>query len=253
MKLGVFQAACGGCGFETRLSRLDRALSDAPCDLVVCPELFATGYHIDGLHADLAEPAEGKFFKGFAALAEKHGCIIAYGYPEDAPDGPFNSAAVVSADGQLLANHRKRLPSPNSFEETSFVPSASDTLFEMGGFSVAVAICYEIEFPETARKAAQAGADLLIVPTALVEAWPVVAEQVVPTRAFENGIWVAYANHGGTELAYTYLGGSRIVAPNGTQPAVADAAETLITATIDKDAVKAAQARLPYLRDCIKL
>lgn len=249
MKLGVFQAACDGLDFQHRLTRLDQALQGQHLDLVVCPELFATGYHIARDHRDLGEPVDGRYFHGFAAVAQAHGCAIAFGYPEAAGQ-TYNAAAVVGADGALLANHRKRLPSPNSFEETCFANGGTQTLFDLEGMRVAAAICYEIEFPETARSAALAGADLLIVPTALVAAWPVVAERVVPARAFENGLWLAYANHGGRELAESYLGGSRIVAPDGREVAVAGRGEELLIAEIDTEAVSRTRRRLPYLRDC---
>ena len=48
----------------------------------------------------------------------------------------------------------------------------------------------------------------------------IVAERIVPARAFENGVWIAYANHAGSENGFTYLGGSRIVAPNGHEAAI---------------------------------
>lgn len=250
MRLGVFQAACGGCTVGERFDRLSAALDAHDLDLVVCPELFASGYLIDGHHRDLAERADGPSFRAMGRLARQHGCAIAYGYPEAEGDKIYNSAALVGGDGTRLANHRKALPSPHSFEETSFANGAPAPLAMLGGLRIAMAICYEIEFPETARRAALAGADLLLVPTALVDSWPSVAERMVPTRAFENGLWLAYANHGGSEGGKRYLGGSRIVAPDGSEPAVAGAGEDLIAAEIDADAVQAARARLPYLRDC---
>jgi len=252
MKLGVFQAACGGLDFENRMVRLDRALQGRALEFVVCPELFATGYHIETDHRDLGEPVAGRFFQHIATVAKTHECAIAYGYPE-AAGLTYNSVAIVGADGALLANHRKRLASAGSFEEASFANGDVQTLCDVGGFRVAVAICYEIEFPETARAAAQAGAELLIVPTALVDAWPVVAECVVPARAFENGLWVAYANHGGRELTHDYLGGSRIVAPDGSTVAVAGRDETLLIADIDGQAVGAARDRHRFLSNCTKL
>ena len=253
MKLGIFQPACGGHDLEHRIGSLRNALRGQSIDLVICPELFATGYHIEERFESQAQPVNGTFFDAFAELAQAHGCAIAYGYPEARDGLPFNSVCVVGPDGSLLANHRKMAQSPHSFEETSFKNGTERTLFEYAGLSLAIAICYEIEFPETARAAAMDGADLLIVPTALVDSWPIVAEKVVPARAFENGIWVAYANHGGSELTHTYLGGSRIVSPAGSEVAVAGQGEELITAEILRTQVQSAQARLPYLRDCAKV
>ena len=65
-------------------------------------------------------------------------------------------------------------------------------------------------------------------------------------------MWVAYANHAGVENGLNYLGGSRIVAPNGEDAAVAGEGATLIRATIDKMQVQKMRARLPYLRDVPK-
>ena len=117
------------------------------------------------------------------------------------------------------------------------------------GIEIALLICYEVEFPEAVRNAAVDGAQLVLVPTALVDQWGVVAERVVPARAFENGLWLAYANHAGHEQGFDYLGGSRIVAPDGRIEASAGSGEGLISAVIDTARVEAAQTRLPYLRD----
>lgn len=252
MKLGVYQADCGSLGFEERMARLDAALAEQAFELLVCPELFASGYHIEGSHRDLAEPSDGRYALGVAELAQRHCSAIAFGYPEKA-DQVYNAVAVIGADGRLIANHRKRLAPPESFEGNTFVNGDRPTMFDLAGLRVAVAICYEIEFPETARSAGLSGADLLIVPTALGAAWPVVAERIVPARAFENGLWLAYANHGGKELTHEYLGGSRIVAPDGREVAVAGRKEDLLSAEVDVEAVAAARKRLPYLRDCTVL
>ena len=186
MKLGVFQAACGGCDFQTRLDRLNLALFGEDLHLVVCPELFATGYHIENKHETLAQPASGSFLRAFGDLAKRHECAIAFGYPETNDGPPYNSAAVVDSNGVLLANHRKLAQSPGSFEETSFENGSSRTVFSCGGLRVAIAICYEIEFPETARAAALGGADLLIAPTALVDALPVRQREALVLCAFEG-------------------------------------------------------------------
>ena len=255
MKIGVFQSAVGGLSLDARLARLRAAIEGArgdsghPVELVLCPELFASGYNVaDDLHA-LAEPAAGAFFSRFAALAKSLDTAIAYGYPERDEGRIYNAAALVSADGELLANHRKQLNSPGSFEVDCFTPGDRPTMLTYRGIEIAILICYEVEFPEAVRGAAAAGAGLVLVPTALGAQWGVVAERVVPARAFENGVWLAYANHAGSENGLDYLGGSVIVAPDGHIEAAAGADEALIVAAIDARRVAAAQQRLPYLED----
>ena len=240
---------------DEKLARLTDAITgartgtDGGPDLVLCPELFASGYNVGDALRGAAELPTGPTFRRFAALAQQLGCAIVYGYPERGENCLYNSAAFVSADGELLANHRKRLNSPGSFEEDYFTPGERPTRLAYRGVEIALLICYEVEFPEAVRNAALDGAQLVLAPTALVDRWGVVADAVVPARAFENGVWLAYANHAGHENGFDYLGGSKIVAPDGQIAATAGAEEALITATVDTARVAAAQQRLPYLRD----
>ncbi len=113
-------------------------------------------------------------------------------------------------------------------------------------------ICYDAEFPEYMRAMAMAGVELVLVPTALSDQWGVVAERVIPARGFENGIHVAYANHCGMDKGLGFLGKSCIISPTGVDLARADSSSyaMAIQASISRDAVKAAQASLPYLKEC---
>ena len=110
-------------------------------------------------------------------------------------------------------------------------------------------ICYDVEFPENVRQAALAGAHVVIVPTALGRSWPIVANQVIPTRAFENGVYVVYANHAGTEGQTEYLGESCVAGPDGQFVARADSSACILVAEIDSKAIVAARAKIPYLLD----
>ena len=99
------------------------------------------------------------------------------------------------------------------------------------------------------RDCAARGAQLVVAPTALKKEWAFVARSMVPTRAFENGIFVAYANYCGTEGSFEYLGESCFVGPTGKVTA-AGAEETLIKAELDATEITAARRVLPYLDDC---
>ena len=76
-----------------------------------------------------------------------------------------------------------------------------------------------------------------------------VAHKVMPTRAFENGSWLLYANHAGEENGLAYLGASCIVAPDGQDAARTGEAETLLSASLDVAAVERARQRQPYLAE----
>lgn len=252
MKLGVYQCRAEASPGE-RLDGLARHISGQGCDLVLCPELFATGYDQTADFAALAEVPDGPFGQKMAALARAHGTALAWGYAERGDGRLYNSAALIGADGRLIANHRKRLCSPQSFEARTFALGPAVTFADLGGVRLAMIICYEVEFPESLRQAAQGGAHVVLVPTALGADWGVVAEKMVPTRAFENGVYLAYADHAGACGGLGFYGGSRIVAPDGQETTVPVGAEGFAAADVDPARVKAAQARLPYLADCGKL
>ena len=128
-------------------------------------------------------------------------------------------------------------------------PATGTTVFTLAGVRLTILICYDAEFPEAVRHAALAGAQCVLVPTALSDQWGVVANQVMPARAFENGVYLVYCNHAGREGDLAYLGASCIASPKGEDLARAGRGEQVIVAAIDPQDVAAAQARLPYLHD----
>ena len=252
MRAAVFQCAGGGLSSQQRLQRLREAISEQQLDLVVCPELFMSGYHVGDSINTLAQPSDGSFAEAIKALARTANTAIAYGYPEQTDAGIYNSALCIDSNGKLLANHRKLLLPPG-FEARYFKEGQQLTLFDLNGFKCAFLVCYDVEYPESVRAASEAGAEIVIVPTALAHNWGVVADKLVPTRAFENGIWLIYANHAGTENNMTYYGGSCIVAPNGEDAVRAGSNEILISAELDLQSLRAARQRLPYLQNASNL
>jgi len=251
IRVAAFQCALGGADQPRRLAALRAAIEGAgdQCpDLIVCPELFMSGYNIGETIGQLAEAPDGPFALKVAALARETRTAICYGYPERAGDEVFSAAACFGPDGALLANHRK-LVIPPGFEVDHFTAGAGTALFTLGGVRLAILICYDAEFPEAVRHTALAGAQGVLVPTALSDQWDVVANRVMPARAFENGVYLVYCNHAGVEGDLTYLGASCIASPIGGDLARAGSGEQVIAADIDPQKVAAAQVRLPYFRD----
>ena len=246
-----------------RLAWLDERLGQsdlADIDLILLPELFQTGYNAADIIPHCAEASDGLFFQSMAHLARQHQVAIAYGYAERADGRIYNSAQVIDVSGASLANHRK-LAIPPGFETALFAKGDQMTRFRFHEIEVGILICYDAEFPELMRAMAmpdedvREGAELVLVPTALSDQWAVVADRVIPARGFENGIYVAYANHCGADKGLGFLGRSCIISPTGTDLARADGGENgmAIRARISRDAVKAAQSRLPYLEEYQKL
>jgi predicted amidohydrolase len=112
-----------------------------------------------------------------------------------------------------------------------------------------LAICYDIEFPELARTLALAGADAILAPTANMAPYDSVATRLVPARAEENAVFIAYANYVGAEPPFDYFGLSCVCDPTGADIARAGDGETMIFADLDKAALAAARASATHLAD----
>jgi len=249
---GVFQ--CDGAGLtpSQRLEKLAHAIAGKGLDLVVCPELFLSGYNVGDELCSLAETADGPACAATAKLASATGTAIVAGLPEREDDEVYNTAICFDAKGRAIARHRK-LAIPPGFERNWFTPGNTLTGFSLGGIRCALLICYDVEFPETVRAACQSGAEVIIAPTALGTQWDQVATCVIASRAFENGCYMLYANHAGREGDLDFAGLSCIVGPDGRDVARAGVAEQLVTATLDAGKVKAARERLPYMAELAAL
>ncbi|MET7762614.1 carbon-nitrogen hydrolase family protein [Streptomyces sp. NPDC005393] len=220
--------------------------------LLVTSEMFLTGYAIGEGIRRLAEPADGPGGRAVAEIAAAHGLAVLYGYPErdaDRDDTVYNSARLVGPDGAELANYRKTHLF-GCFERDWFTPGDTPVVqAELGGLTVGVMICYDVEFPENVRAHALAGTDLLLVPTAQMHPFQIVPESLIPVRAFESQLYIAYVNRTGPEGEFDFVGLSCLAGPDGTVRARAGRGEELVIGDADPELLSASRTANPYLRD----
>jgi predicted amidohydrolase len=252
MRTALLQSSGRPGSVAANLKVLDEAAGRAAAagaGLIVAPEMFLTGYAIGDDVARLAEPADGEAADAIAELAARHRLAVAYGYPERAGESVFNSAQLISADGTRLANYRKTHLF-GGFERDHFTPGATPVVqADVDGLRVGLMICYDVEFPENVRAHALAGTDLLVVPTAQMHPFQFVAESLVPVRAFENQMYVAYVNRTGQEGEFEFVGLSTLAGPDGVARTRAGRAEELLLADADPVLLAASRDANPYLRD----
>jgi len=231
---------CGYADDTARaLQRLEIAASQAShqgAALLVCPEMSLTGYAIgpDNVKA-LAESADGPLSKAVADVARRHRLAIVYGFPQRHPDGalPFNTVQMIDADGQRLAHYAKTHLF-GEVDRAQFSPGPdAPAVFTWRGWRLGLLICYDVEFPEAARLLGLQGADLVLVPTANMRAFDNVPQLLVPARACENRLWLAYANACGQDAMFDYGGLSTVASPQGAALARAGREEALLTATLN--------------------
>jgi 5-aminopentanamidase len=226
------------------------AAAEMGAELLVTPELGTSGYALGTEFEELAEARDGSIIGALTEIAADCGLAICAGFPERDGSQVFNSSVLVRADGSTEFYRKSHLY--GEAERTAFVPGAeAPHVFDLNGIKTGMLICYDVEFPENVRTLALAGAELILVPTALPEGIISrrVADTVVPTRAFENGVFLVYADLCGAENGLSYGGRSVILAPDGDELARAGMRETLLVAEIDPTAYDDAKAQNPYLID----
>ena len=231
---------------EVNLDACEGRVLEADADLIVLPELFASGYFFDSTEqaAALAEPVpDGPTTRRLVEWAARTGATLVAGLPERDGDALYNSAVVVTPHGWLGTYRKTHL----YYEETlHFRPGD-------GGFQVwtvtdrsrrsyrlGVMICFDWFFPESARTLALAGADVIAHPSNLVLPH---CPAAMPIRALENGVFTATANRVGTETngreSLTFVGQSRICSPRAKVLATAAGeGEATVRAEIDPQAAR---------------
>jgi predicted amidohydrolase len=218
--------------------------------LLVTPEMSLTGYAIGADRvAALAEPVPGPLTDRVAAIAAEHGLAIAVGLPVRTPAGVANTVVVVDSDGSLLAGYAKT-HLYGDVDRDAFVPGDVGVVqFRLDGVVVGLLVCYDVEFPEAVRAHALAGTELLVVPTGLMDPYGHVGTVLVPARAYESQVFVAYANRTGAEGEFVYCGASCVIAPDGTELARAGRGEELLVADVDPAVLTASRRVNTHLAD----
>ena len=254
MRLALMQVPPAG-GVDEALDRLAGAAALAKgegADILVTPEMYLTGYNIGAeTVAALAESDDGPMAAAVAHIASEAGIAIVAGLPLRADGKPHNAAIFVDGTGKRLLTYRKTHLYGELDRAQFAAADALSAVVPFGPFHVALAICFDIEFPEVARTLARKGADLILVPTANMEPYDRISTGLVPARAEENGIFVAYANFCGPEGDVTYVGLSAVAGPDGRTLARADKGEALLFADLDPAAIAPVRKAIPYL-DCLR-
>ena len=254
MRIALLQMSAVPGDVPANLARIAEAAAKAAqrgADLLIAPELATVGYGAGDVLRDLAEPRGGAQIARLAVIAADTGLAIIAGFAEREGACIYNSAVFTDGCSAPVVYRKSHLY--GDYERAIFTPAEpTATIAEWRGLKLGLLICYDVEFPENVRRLALAGADLVVVPTALPispEA-EMIAERMIPVRAFENQIFVAYANHTGRDDRFAYAGLSHVAAPDGGTLAKASATEAgLIIAELQPENYAASRAANAYLRD----
>lgn len=233
---------------HAKARQLIASASPQPGSLIILPETFSTGFSMN--LSVTAEPTNGpteQFLREMAVLYQS--CVIG-GVVTSTEDGRgMNQALTLSPDGSVLARYTKNYPFSLGGEDQAHTAGTDISLFEWQGLRIAPFICYDLRFPELARTAIRAGAEVLVY----IAAWPVKRIQhwitLLQARAIENLAYVIGVNRCGTDPEFTYTGRSLVVDPHGLVIADAAEQERVISARIEPAVLRDWRSQFPALRD----
>ncbi len=239
---------------------IERA-AQSGAQLVALPELWTYLGPTDG-NLPNAEPIPGPTIDRLAALARRHRITLHCGSMLERSDDPadprpYNTAAVLNHEGQLIAKYRKihlfdAAPSGSAApyrESEGIQPGGEIVTFEAEGLAIGLAICYDLRFPELFRILALRGVQLIIMGSAFTmqtgrDHW----EVLVRARAIENSVYLLAPDQVGAHppqrVAY---GRSMIVDPWGTVLAQAPDQPGIITAEVDLERLADVRRQIPSL------
>lgn len=232
-------------------NRIKEAIQYEP-NIIVLPEFFNTEYfaqYRDYTYMNYAEKDDGYTIARIKELSRKYSVyLIATIYEEDKPGFYYDTAMIINPEGNLLGKYRKVHPAAvNSLEKIYFKRGSKFPVFTIDGWKVGIIICYDLRFPESIRCLALQGAELVIIPfaTPTIDMWP----RALPTRAWDNSLYVAACNKVGKEGDWVFPGGSMIVDPEGNIMKSAGDGEETITVDLDLSLVHKVRMRHTVFRD----
>lgn len=253
MKIAVLQSHSVRGSWQANAGAVRRAAAEgarAGATILITPELFLSSYDPTSVADDPGEVHR----RELADIAQQCGIHLVASTVEADGASRYISASIFSpADGELTRHRKSQLF--GEAEHAVFTPGASvPEIVTIGSWKVAVGICFEVEFPEFVRDVAVRGAEILLVPTAV----PLRPDQdgvphpldtrmlstlVVPCRAYESQLFLAYANHAGPGFS----GHSTVADPFGARVATAADGDELMVVELDRDRLTRARSSVAYL------
>lgn len=230
MKVGYVQLKTDFGEKQSNFDKVSDLLKEVQdIDLIVLPELFATGYTFTSIEEveSLSEIKDGETSQFLQEMGKRTDAVIVGGFVEKFENKLYNSAMMVSKDGVIDVYRKLHLFNK---ERKWFSPGNTNLkVNNIKGTKVGIMICFDWTFPEVARTLSLLGAEIIAHPANLVMPY---CQNAMKTRCFCNKLYAITANRIGTEKrgedTFEFTGRSQITSFNG---------EVLSSAPFDREFV----------------
>lgn len=236
---------------NSRIDRVDSLLDEVKgSDLIVLPEVWATGYFSFDRYIEESEEIDGPFVQRFASKAKELGAYLFAGSFIEKNHGKYyNTSVLFSPEGKLIGSYRKiHLFRYGSAEGQLLTRGDKPTVVETDFGKMGLSTCYDLRFPELYRAEVDLGAEFFLV----TSAWP---HQRLDhwrlfnaARALENQCYLISSNCVGTTQNVLLGGHSQIVDPWGTVIASGGNEETFVKTEINPENIQRSREVFPKLK-----
>ncbi|MCC2685828.1 MAG: nitrilase [Paenibacillaceae bacterium] len=218
-------------------------------DVILLPEMWNTGYALPQIH-ELADRGGEQTERLISAFCRKYRVNVIAGSVSDLRGGQvYNTIYAFDRKGNRVADYSKIHLFRLMEEEKYLFAGETVGAAQIDGVSSGMMICYDIRFPELARKLALGGASVLFVPAE----WPHPRlhhwRTLLQARAIENQMYVVACNRMGTSGKTDFFGHSMVVDPWGEIVVEGGEEETILHASIDLAAVDRIRRTIPVFED----
>ena len=237
-----------------KITRLLENYKNSNADLIILPELFATGWFCD-IYDKVAENIKDSETIRFLSDIAKNfkANLIGGSFVRREDDGTIkNTCPVFDRKGNIIATYDKMhlYSYLGDTENLNSTRGEKPVIAETDIGKIGLTVCYDIRFPEIYRCYAFGGADILVN----VAAWPKSRklhwETLTRARAIENqSFMIAVSQTGEIQNGIYNLGHSAVLSPLGETIASLNDEETVLTAEFDLTEMKELREKVKTLSD----
>ncbi len=230
------------------LEAIRRADVAGGTQLIVFPETTLSGFPTHQNLAAIAQRLDGPALSAVRDAARRAKVAVAVGIAERDGADFYNTSVLIDAAGDIALRYRKTHLWAS--DQGVFTPGDRFEVCRWNGLTVGLLICYDIEFPETARALAQLGARLLIVTNGNMNPHGPVHQRAIAARAMENQVFALMTNRcGNGDQQLSFPGQSALVDPSGEILVAAGETETQLAVQLDLSRIESSRQHYQYLRE----
>lgn len=220
-------------------------------DLIVFPE-YCMGFPNEKLTRNYfienSEYTDGEFVSSVVSQTSKRNITVILPIYEKTENSKIFNTALIIKEGNIKGKYRKiHMFDALGYKESNLFNKGQEAyLFNLGGFTFGVVICYDIRFPELIKSQVKAGAEVILVPAAWYrglrkeEQW----QTLLMARAHENTSYVVAVGNANE----AFIGRSIVVDPFGIKNLDLGIGERVSIFQIDKTLIDDARRKLPVIK-----